>query len=477
MAPRRSPRALIVVAAVISMLLLAGWYHRDYTQDGSDAPPIGQDVELDFDNAHRLPSADAFRTQYFEQVLALPGLTISEAKRTCTWADFDKVNYMFEDSIDWNQEERSDEEIELHRSRWQDFVRNSLIPYTEIESRFNGRGIVLLAGNGDTLMRTKVVLRALKRLESTLPVEIHYYGDELDSEKQGQLTSIYPNTVFNDLAGEHNIMQVTFDAFQINYQLKTAAIINSRWAELFLLDSDNIPVIDPADLWESPTYNEYRTIFWPDIARTRPRNPAWAITNTLCRMDEFELESGQLLVDKARFWYHLQLAAHMNNDPDRYYDQFLLGDKDTFRFAWYALKTRFGRPKRWLTSIGAQNGDIYCGHSFAQHHPDDGRIAFLHGGLLKSMTPEVMRWNRDVQGGVFRQYKQAVSDEDPTRLVDVGIKWDGNEYVPDYSSEGKPQMCTDMYDTEVHDMEKILPGFEEIFREIGGYWPVDKLSE
>ena len=103
-------------------------------------------------------------------------------------------------------------------------------------------------------------------------------------------------------------------------------------------------------------------------------------------MDEYEQESGQLLVDKRRFFYHLQLAAWFDNEHSRneYYRQILLGDKDLFRFAWHALQTQYGTPAKWLTSVGTFYEDgYYCGHSFAQHHPDDGRVAFMHGGLVK----------------------------------------------------------------------------------------------
>jgi alpha 1,2-mannosyltransferase len=453
-----------------------------YTPWEDDDSAAGEPVEIDFEDAHLLPSADAFRTQHFHKVFALPGMTISEAKQTCNWTADDNVNYMFGDDVEWNMAERPDGEIAVHRQAWQSFIQNDVIPYKEVEERFRGRGIVLLAGNKRTLQRTKVILSALVRLNSTVPVEVHYYDKELDDDKKGQLTRIYPHIVFNDLAGDHNIMSVGFNPLFINYQLKTAALLNSRWAEPMLLDSDNIPVIDPAELWASPTYKEFGTVFWPDIARTRPRNPAWALTNTPCRMDEYELESGQLLVDKARFWYHVQLAARMNNDPDRYYDDFLLGDKDTFRFAWLALKTRYGRPRRWLTSIGTKFGGDgaswsgYCGHTFAQHHPDDGRVAFLHGGLLKTMPDEAMRWHRDHEGGVFRWYKRASTDQDPSRLVNVEIVWQNNEHVPDLPPDTGAQLCTEMHDIEARDAEEILPGFEDIFREIGGYWPVDGLT-
>ncbi|KAK4236603.1 hypothetical protein C8A03DRAFT_35504 [Achaetomium macrosporum] len=489
MAPRRIPRVLIIVAAIASVLMIAALYRRDISGESWSRVVEGfthsHNVEGDpeavegFDRAHRLPTAESFRGRHFEKVVALPGLSISETRKTCNWTADAKVNFMFGADVDWNVQERPDSEIDPRRRQWQDFVRNSLA-YKDVESRFSGRGIVLLAGNGDTLMRTKVLLRALRGLNSKVPVEVHYYGDEMDEAKKQQLTEIYPNTVFNDLASTDNIMQANFSTSLVNYQLKTAAIVNSRWAEILLLDSDNIPVIDPAELWDSPTYQEYRTVFWPDMARTRPPNPAWAITNTRCRMDEFELESGQLLVDKSRFWYHVQLAAFMNNDPDRYYDGFLLGDKDTFRFAWHALKTRYGRPTRWLTSIGTVhqgNSNSYCGHSFAQHHPDDGRVAFLHGGLLKTMSPAVMRWHREVQGGVFRYYKRAPNDRDPSAVNDIGIRWIQNEQIPGLPKDNPAQWCTDMPDIEARDMDEVLPGFERVFTEIGGYWPLEKGAE
>ncbi|KAG7284924.1 hypothetical protein NEMBOFW57_009539 [Staphylotrichum longicolle] len=222
MALRRIPRTLVTAAAIASVLLIAGWYS-----------------------------------------LALPSLSVSEARKTCNWTPNDKVNFMFDGAKDWNVKERPESEVELRRRQWQDFVRN-IPPYKDVASRFFGRGIVLLAGNGDTLMRTKTLLRALHRLNSKVPIEIHYYGDEMDDGKRQQLTKIYPHTVFNDLASKDNIMHSVFSTSLINYQLKTVAIVNSRFAEILLLDSDNIPVIDPAELWESPTYREYRTIFWPE---------------------------------------------------------------------------------------------------------------------------------------------------------------------------------------------------------------------
>lgn len=146
-----------------------------------------------------------------------------------------------------------------------------------------------------------------------------------------------------------------------------------------------------------------------------------------------------------------------------------------FRFAWHALKTQYGKPKRWLTSVGTVNDGFYCGHSFAQYHPDDDRIMFMHGGLVKTVDLEVMKWNREI-GGYFRNYKRALSDMDPTVSVDVAIKFDGAAYKPDHGPEFHAAMCTDMFDVEPKSLDEILPGFEKTFEELGGYWMLDEVS-
>ncbi|KAF6821873.1 glycosyltransferase family 71 [Colletotrichum musicola] len=437
----------------------------------ADLPP--QQVQLVSD-AHKLATADDF-IPHFAAVINEKGISQSEARATCTWPADTYVDFQFADSLDWVVEDRPVLEIELRRREWHDFVKGGMIPYASVKERFSGRGIVIVAGNADTIMRVKVILRQLKKLGSTMPIEIHFWDDEMDIIAMAELNELYHPIYYNDLSKEHNIVHVKKDGiFGINYQLKTAALLNARWAEPLLLDSDNIPILDPATLYDSAQYLEYRTVFWPDIARTRPRNPAWGIFNTPCRMAEYEQESGQLLVDKMRFWYHLQLASWLNNEQGAYYADFLLGDKDTFRFAWHALRTAYGKPRRWLASVGTENEGFYCGHSFAQHHPDDGRVAFLHGGLAKTASPEVVRWNRDVKGGYLRHYKRAPSDESPEVSIRVAIKFDGAVYMPIHSDKFETAQCTDMFDVPAKDLNEIIPGFEQTFREIGGYWQLDQ---
>lgn len=454
-------------------------------------------------DAHSLPTADSFLS-HFDAVTSLPGITMAEAKSGCTWPVMGQIYFQYTEDSDWVLQDRSDTELEMRRNQWHDFIKNDLIPYEPHKDKFSGRGIVIVAGNERSLKRVKAILRALKKLGSEIAIELHYWDDEMTPSQQAEISSMWPHGIyFNDLSSPspQNILQTSHDSFLVNYQLKPAAILNSRFTELLLLDADNIPVIDPSLLFNSQTYAEYGTVFWPDIARTRPQNPIYPITNTRCLMDEYEQESGQMLVDKRRYFYHLQLAAWFINNPSQveYYKDILLGDKDLFRFAWHALKTPFGKPHKWVTSVGTRAPDgptssYYCGHTFAQHHPDNttaspsppdsqsqsetqnlgGQIAFMHGGLIKRIPPFTMRWHRLSRGGIYQVYKRSPHDERPDAIVNVDIKYDDGHYVPGRPVGLDTAMCTDFFDVDARPLEEVVPGgFEDVWEEVGGYWMLD----
>ena len=145
-----------------------------------------------------------------------------------------------------------------------------------------------------------------------------------------------------------------------------------------------------------------------------------------------------------------------------------------FRFAWHALKTKYGQPSKWLTSVGiVQDDGMYCGHSFGQHHPD-GTLAFLHGGTLKQMEPTVIKhWKEN--GGLYRNFKKATTDEDPSKNVPVGIRFRGGANIPGLENT-KIWSCTDMYKIEPSDFSELVPNFDTRFESAGGFWMLDNLE-
>ncbi|KAF2168434.1 glycosyltransferase family 71 protein [Zasmidium cellare ATCC 36951] len=479
---------VVTVAALVILALSAFSYHRSDFRRPNDEQYMaksGSEIRI-IQDAHKFENADDF-LPHFKNITSLKPMLMRQAKSTCTWSKDDDVDFNFGESsgwfldLTWVLKDMKDKDLSPWRSQWQHAVNAKLVPWSEAAGNFEGRGIVIVGGNGKSLKRVKVLLRQLKRLGTRLPVEIHYFDYEMSSESQEELKEIWPSIFFNDLSGSHNIKETRFNPmFGVHFQLKTAAMVNSRFAEPLLLDSDNIPVIDPDELYESATYKEYGTIFWPDISRTRTNNPIWPITNTRCRMDEFEQESGQLLINKRKFFYHLQLAAWFMDSPENEgrFQSWMLGDKDCYRFAWHALKTKYGRPSRWVTSVGTNNSNgFYCGHTFAQHHPDDGRVAFLHGGLLKTIPKPVMKMQLEEHGGVFQAYKRSPYDHEFAELTTTEIGFDNFDYMDNKPEGTLPASCTHFSKVEPRPLDEIVPGFQETFKEIGGYWMLDENEE
>ena len=126
-----------------------------------------------------------------------------------------------------------------------------------------------------------------------------------------------------------------------------------------------------------------------------------------------------------------------------------------------------------LNSVGTLAPDgFYCGHSFAQHHPN-GSVAFLHGGQLKTIPKSVMKWHRETQGGIFQVYKRSVVDEQHNLVEKITIKMDGASYLPDRPKDLGAKFCTDLLEVHPRKLDEIVPGFQKTFEEIGGYWMLD----
>lgn len=46
---------------------------------------------------------------------------------------------------------------------------------------------------------------------------------------------------------------------------KVAALLHCSFQEVLLLDSDNLPLVDPAYLFDDPLYQQHGNLFWPDF--------------------------------------------------------------------------------------------------------------------------------------------------------------------------------------------------------------------
>src|SRR5262249_11525741 len=141
--------------------------------------------------------------------------------------------------------------------------------------------------------------------------------------------------------------------------------------EVILLDADNVPVLDPTFLFDTPEFRETGAIFWPDFGRLKPSHPIWEICEVSYR-DEPEFESCQVVVDKRRCWEVLQLALHYNDHSDFYYSH-ILGDKDTFHLAFRRLGKAYSMPEHPIHPLEG----TMCQHDF------HGRRLYQHRNMDK----------------------------------------------------------------------------------------------
>lgn len=237
--------------------------------------------------------------------------------------------------------------------------------------RYSGKGIVFTAGGIKYTTCAWVSISLLRDIGCDLPIELWYLGNEISKEIIKKFENLH--VVFRNFKkfGKTDLR---------GYMLKPLAIINSSFKEVLFLDADNICVKNPEYLFSLDSYKEFGSIFWPDYFRTSKSNSIWSIIGTKA-YDMPEQESGQILINKEKCWQELQLCLYFNHFS-RYYYKILHGDKDTFKFAWLALKSKFHMIEYYPGSCGYKCNGRFYGNTFVQHDPF-GEVLFLHRNLLK----------------------------------------------------------------------------------------------
>ncbi|ETZ23851.1 hypothetical protein [Pedobacter sp. V48] len=274
-----------------------------------------------------------------------------------------KVNSFFQyDALIENQ-------IQALRSDWQRFVTER--KHYKGQQVGHGRGIVITAGGLKYFTSAYILVSILRTFECTLPIEIWFHGDELSKNMCNEFEKLGAKCLNTE-----QFIEVTPGGFL----MKALAIMFSNFREVLYLDADNVCLRDPAYLFENEEYKKHGCIFWPDFWQTPEHNPIWKILDVDFK-DCPEQESGQLIVDKLRSWDQLQLCIYFNMKGADYY-RFLYGDKDTFRFAWMALKTPYYMVPFDVGSCGVVHDNSFFGNTMVQHDCE-GKILFMHRNLLK----------------------------------------------------------------------------------------------
>jgi len=254
---------------------------------------------------------------------------------------------------------------------------------------FEGRGIVIVGG-GRLLPQSWVAINALRAGNCTLPAELWIVDDEQPHESLMPHLDRLGVTVRNfdqilprltdPLAGRVR-----------GFALKVFACIFSSFAEVLVMDADNVPVRDVEFIFSHAQLRAHGALFWPDYWVVSPSKlPAMAAVLGEAAMQRFggqTYESGQAMFVKSVGWKALLLGAFFNLEK-RFYFQLVsgpvgAGDKDLVPAAWAAIHTQVPAINHPAGSAGVKGPDgLFRGHTMVQHD-DDGQALFLHRNLNK----------------------------------------------------------------------------------------------
>lgn len=275
---------------------------------------------------------------------------------------------------------------------------------------YQGKGIVMCIGGFSYYTCGLIAIKMIRDTGCTLPIEAWYKGNELSEEVKSELAK------YDVVCRNFYDLGIT-DAK--GYALKPLSILHSSFKEICFIDADNICIQNPELLFSTSQYQQYGTIFWPDYWRTGIDNPIWKVVKRKPD-NESEQESGQIIINKEKCWRELNLCVHFNT-MGHIYHKILWGDKDTFRFAWLALKTPFYMVPHDLGSCGYRGpNNCFLGTTMVQYDPD-GKPFFLHRNLLK--------WDITKRDEKAWRLLKRFSPTAQEKEYEIGVSANGHQYV------------------------------------------------
>ncbi|HWY89019.1 MAG TPA: putative nucleotide-diphospho-sugar transferase [Gemmataceae bacterium] len=214
----------------------------------------------------------------------------------------------------------------------EEFLR-AVPPYPQ--GRYEGRGVIIAAGDDGCFPGLYVTIRALRHLGCRLPIQVWYLGRkrEMSAKRKALLAPFQVECVDADKVRRRHHPARRLDG----WELKVFATLHSPFEEVLFLDADCYPCRNPEFLFELEDYRAQGAICWPDVNATdaRLKWPAFGLASPRrlgC------VDSDQFLVHKELSWQPLNLAWFYHDHFDNYYRY--CGDKHILEVAW----THCARP-------------------------------------------------------------------------------------------------------------------------------------
>ena len=379
--------------------------------------------------------------------------------------------------------------VDFHNYKRQalDFVppdpsSNAILDTTIRPEQRQDRGIVMSL-YPDVLLSVYAILHLLRYTHHcTLPIELWSLPGEFDPAGEHQSDGSHilfqhilqlPNVTHRTTPKAKDTMaqSATHAVSSIaGFMIKPYSIFYSHFEQVLWLDSDNVPIRDPWYLFDTLPYQTTGTLFFQDywqpvqsIFSLNENSLVWELLGIPFRPTEFEMESGQLLVDKRRPTVERALTVVLYlamTFESRWIGPLALlwGDKDLFRMGFHVVheQQKKDNPKFHDTTnafsyvvappsplgytVDPTNGKTYkklraksngsstCGVTMLQYDTD-GRPLFLHRNSFK-LNHKQPATLKTVWEGVYE-----FTGNDPSTQYRIGSTKDKGRRVTCYHAE------------------------------------------
>jgi len=295
----------------------------------------------------------------------------------------------------------------LHQSLYPWLYKRRFYSPKNLFKSFNGRGIVICAGDGHFKYAISTIDTLRNIIETDIPIEIFYNGESDLSVENRKRFQEYKNVYLSDITKyfDEGPLQIG------GWAIKPFSILASRFQEVLLMDADAMYIRDPSILFEDEGYIKTGTVFFRD--RTLFPGPhvgsqwlkQWMVdplpetkSNRFWNEETaHEMESSTVVIDKSRVILGLLATCKFNEKDvrDEVVYKYVHGDKETFWMSFDMARQHYNEiplPSVFVgeMAVGAEgddpNAEQLCGH--VGHLARDGKILFWNDHIVKDKTDE-----------------------------------------------------------------------------------------
>ena len=252
-------------------------------------------------------------------------------------------------------------------------ARQTLEDLSVIAPPMSGRGIVICAGGKKYNTNAYALIRLLRDLGCSLPIQLWSLEHEQDD-------------LFDELIKPYNVEPVNTSVVQLEHphdhlhgwELKSYAIKWCPYQEVLLIDADCFPLRNPEVIFDEPAFQETGVIFMPDVRKMPPNHKFWSLYQ-IPFVEEWEFESGAIFIDKARHWREVVIADYINQYGIRFFwkEANMLGDKDSHRAAFHITNKPYSMSPEPVHHLDGSGSRVLVQHDMSGEH------LWLHRNLVK----------------------------------------------------------------------------------------------